>query len=92
MSVPCLVISLGETEAMTHDADPDQEPVVQLPEPPQEIHRNLASILLHDLNTVAVTTVSAIAGAYTAKKILGGGRDDKGNDGGDHGSKAHPGS
>jgi hypothetical protein len=66
---------------MTHDADPDQEPVAPLIEPLQESQRNLASILLHDLNTVAV----AAASAYAVKKVPGRGPDDKGGD--DHGPK-----
>lgn len=48
--------------------------------------RNLATVLLNDVNTVTTTVVSAVAGAYAIKKILGGkpdgGNEGKGNDSG----------
>jgi hypothetical protein len=71
------------------DNDPDlqiQEPGIPPAEPLQESKRSLADVLLSDLNTVAVTTVSTVAGAYALKKILGGGSG--GGDGDDHGPKA----
>jgi hypothetical protein len=78
-----------ETEVMSdNDADQIQiqEPGVPPAEPPQECKRSLADVLGSDLNTIAVATASAVAGAYAVKKILGGGPDDK--DGGDNGPKA----
>lgn len=35
--------------------------------------RNLAAVLAEDLNTVTVTVVSAVAGAYGIRKVLGRG-------------------
>lgn len=68
--------SQSETEVMINDADPDPEPIVPPAELPQESKRNLTSVLLSDLNTVAVTTVSAITGAYAVKRVMGRGSDD----------------
>jgi hypothetical protein len=67
------------------DADQIEERGTPPAEMPQESQRNLAALLLSDLNTVAVRTASTLARAYALKKILGG---QGGGDGGDDGPKA----
>jgi len=65
-----------------NDADRIEQQVGQPDETPHEAQRSLAGVLLSDINTVATTVVSAVAGTYAIKKVLSGG-DDAPKGGGD---------
>ncbi|HSS88973.1 MAG TPA: hypothetical protein VLL69_06625 [Streptosporangiaceae bacterium] len=71
----------------------DEEQVEQRDTPDvaaSEAQRNLATILLTDVNTVTTTVVSAVGGAYAIKKVLGGDRPKRGGDQGGDPPEAGP--
>jgi hypothetical protein len=65
---------------MGNDEDRAQEQGVPAAETQQVAERSLVTLLAGDLNTVGTTVVSAVAGAYAVKRVLGG-KADQGGDG-----------